>query len=62
MEMDIEYKQVVSRVTAALVGGIVAQHFADADDDLIEFACAFFTPECAADARQIIGAAYEYVS
>ena len=58
---DAEHKQAVVRVTSALVEEIVAQHFADADDDIVDFAAAFFTPECAADARQIVGAAYEYV-
>jgi hypothetical protein len=60
--VDAEHRKAVVRLTSALVEGIVAQHFSDADDDLLDFASAFFTPECAADARQIVGAAYEYVS
>jgi hypothetical protein len=60
--MDEQYKRAVARLTAVLVQGIISRHFASADDDLIEFAAFFFTPECAADARQIVGATYEYVS
>jgi hypothetical protein len=60
---DPDHRARVIRVCQALLYGIVERHYADVtDEDEQEFICAFFTPECAADARQIVNAAEEYVS
>lgn len=57
---DIE-KQRLAALTGELVTGILATFHADALDEDIEFLAAFYTPECAADARQILNATSEYL-
>jgi hypothetical protein len=62
MHIPDSEKKAVVRVASALMQGIIARHFADADDDLVDFAAMFFTPECVKDAQEIVAAACEYVS
>lgn len=55
-------KQRLARLTSEFVAGIIEEHHPEvADGEELEFLAAFYTPEAAQDARQVLGAVDEYL-